>query len=86
MFLIRPNLGPFLHILGPSGLFLRLLSGSKSNFGNGLFRQSTLVLDMQPHLFDFNLPKFGAFFALFGPFGAIFGVGFKFKNFLGPSQ
>ena len=47
------------------------------------YRQSTLVLDMQPHLFDFNSPKFGAFFALFGPFGAIFGVGFKFKNFFG---
>ena len=52
-------------------------------FETYLRRQSTLVLDMQPHPFEFNLPKFGAFFALFGPFGAIFGVGFKFKNFFG---
>ena len=55
----------------------------KNNFGNYLCRQSTLVLDMQPYLFVFNSPKFGAFLALFEPFGAIFGVQFKFKNFFG---
>ena len=31
-------------------------------------------------------PHLGHFFALFGPFGAIFGVGARFKNFLGPTN
>ena len=33
--------------------------------------------------FCFNSAKFGAIFALFGPFGVIFGVGVRFKEFFG---
>ena len=51
-------------------------------FGTYLCRQSTLVLESQPHLFIFNLVKFGAFFELFGPFGAISWVGVRFKKII----
>ena len=54
----------------------------KNIFGTYLCRQSTLVLESQPHLFIFNLVKFGAFFELFGPFGAIFWVGVRFKKII----
>ena len=40
---------------------------------------------LQPHLFVFNSAIIWVFFALFGPFGAIFRVGVRFKNFLGPT-
>ena len=36
-----------------------------------------------PIFFVFNSAKFGTFFALLRPFGAIFGVGVRFKNFFG---
>ena len=52
----------------------------KDIFGNYQYRQSTLVLEIQPYLFVYNLAKFGAFFTFFGPFEAIFGVGVKFKK------
>ena len=42
-------------------------------FETYLCRQSTLVLEGQPYLFVFNSAKFGAIFALFGPFGAFLG-------------
>ena len=40
---------------------------------------------MNLYLFVFNSAKFGAFFALFGLFGAIFGAGVRLKNFLRPT-
>ena len=52
----------------------------KNIFGTYLCRKSTLVLEIQPYLFVYNLAKFGAFFTFFGPFEAIFGVGVKFKK------
>ena len=48
-----------------------------------LKRQPNLVLEVQPYLFVFNLATFRAFFALFGPFGAIFLVVVRFRNFFG---
>ena len=55
----------------------------KTLFGTYLCRQSNLVLKVQPYLFVFNSAIFGAFFAPFGPLGAIFGVGVNFNNFFG---
>ena len=52
-------------------------------FGTYLRSQSTLVLEVQPYLFAFTSAKFGAFFALFGPFGAIFGVEVRFEKIFG---
>ena len=37
------------------------------------------------NLWNGNSAKFGAFFALFGPFRAIFGVVVRFKTCLGPT-
>ena len=42
-----------------------------------------MVLEAQPYLFAFASAKFRAFFALFGPLGAIFGVEVRFKNIFG---
>ena len=41
------------------------------------------VLEVQHSLFAFTSAKFGAFFPLFGPLGAIFGVEVRFKNIFG---
>ena len=75
----------------PSGLFigpLRLFSGSGSGskriFGT-YCSQSTFVFEVQPYRFNFNSAKVGAFFALSGPFGTIFGVRVRIKKFSGPT-
>ena len=39
--------------------------------------------ELKLYLLVFNSAKFVAFFALFGLFWAIFGVGVRFKNFFG---
>ena len=44
----------------------------KNIFGTYLCRQSTLVLESQPHLFIFNLVKFGAFLNYFWAFRGYF--------------
>ena len=87
-YLIWPHLGLFLHFSGPFGAFFWPFGAYcvvgvrfKNIFGTYLCRKSTLVLEIQPYLFVYNLAKFGAFFTFFGPFEAIFGVGVKFKNF-----
>ena len=41
---------------------------------------------VQPYLFVFNLATIGAFLALFGPFGAVFGLGSGSKTFIGPTH
>ena len=62
--------------LGPLELFLGGLQGPYVGC------QSTLVLEVQPYLVVFILAIFWAFFALFGPFGAIYGVGIvEIRNF-----
>ena len=50
-------------------------------FGTYQSRLLIFVLEVQLHLFVFNIAKFGAYFARFGPFAAIFGVRVRFKNF-----
>ena len=40
-------------------------------------------MEVQPYLFALTSAKFGAFFALFGPLGAIFVVEVRFKNIFG---
>ena len=40
-----------------------------------LCRLSIFVFEVQPNLYVFNLAKVVAIFAIFWPFGAIFGVG-----------
>ena len=67
----------------PSGLFFGVGVRFTNFFVTFLYRQSTLVLEVQPYLFVLNSATFGAIFGLFGPFGAIFGVGVRFKNFFG---
>ena len=59
---------------------MELGSGSKTFLEPTYVVNQTLVLEVQPYLFAFTLVKFGAFFALFGPSGAIFGVGVMFKK------
>ena len=68
-----------MHFFWPFGVGVRF----KNIFETYLCSQSTLVLEVQPYLFAFTLAKFGAFFALFGPLGAIFGVEVRFKNIFG---
>ena len=87
LFSIWPHLGPFLHFFGtfgaifwPFGAYCVVGVRFKNIFGTYLCRKSTLVLEIQPYLFVYNLAKFGAFFTFFGPFEAIFGVGVKFKK------
>ena len=89
-FLIWPYLGlfaffrPFRAIFGAGFRF-------KNFFGAYLYRQSTLVLEVQPYLFVFNLATFGASFELFlafrgylfDPLALFFGVGSGSKTFLG---
>ena len=72
-------------IFGSFGLFLGSGSDSKTIFGTYLCSQSTLVLEVQPYLFVFNLAKFGAFFALLGPFVAILELESGSKTFLEPT-
>ena len=72
LFSIRPNFGPFLNLFGPSGLFFGLGSCSKIFFVTFLS-------------FRFSFGQILVLFAHFGLFGAIFGVGVRFKNFLGPT-
>ena len=87
LFSIWPHLGPFLHFFGSFRAIFLAVWGLcvvgvrfKNIFGTYLCRKSTLVLEIQPYLFVYNLAKFGAFFTFFGPFEAIFGVGVKFKK------
>ena len=89
MFESWSHLGPLLHFFGSFGAifwsFGAILESVrfKNIFGTYLCSQSTLVLEVQPYLFAFTSAKFGAFFALFGPLGAIFGVEVRFKNIFG---
>ena len=93
LFSIWPHLGPFLHFFGPFGAIFWPFGAYcvvgvrfKNIFGTYLCRQSTLVLESQPHLFIFNLVKFGAFFELFlGLSGLFFGLGSDSKNLLLPT-
>ena len=82
LFLIWPHFGPLLHFLALRGYFWDWGQIQKI-YGTHLCRQSTLVLEVQSYLFAFTLSKFGAFFALFGFLGAIFGVDVRFKNIFG---
>ena len=59
-------------LIWPSELFLGLGVMFKSFFGTYLCRQSTLGLEVQLYLIVLNSAKFGAIFALFRPFEAIF--------------
>ena len=85
---------PFLHFLCLSGLFLGLGSDSQTLLlPTYIDIQPTLVLEVHPYLFVFNLATFGAFFALFwalrgyffGPLGLIVWLGSGSKTFLEPT-
>ena len=72
LFSIWPHLGPFLHFFGtfgaifwPFGAYCVVGVRFKNIFGTYLCRKSTLVLEIQPYLFVYNLAKFGAFFLHF---------------------
>ena len=41
---------------------------------------------VKPHLLVCNSASIRAYFALFGPFGGIFGVMFRFEKFLEPTN
>ena len=81
------KLKAFLHILGPSGLFLGMRSGSKKIFYL-VCRQSTLVLEVcvffLPHLRHLLL-FFGLFGAIFYPSGLFLGLGSGSKTFFEPN-
>ena len=50
------------------------------------FSNPAPLREVSNRLDTINLAKFGAFFALFGPFRATFGIEFRFKIFLlGPT-
>ena len=81
--------GALFQFLGPSGYFLFFGAIFGVEVGSNTFLEPTnidyqlFVLEVQPYLFVFNSAKFWAFLEFFGPFGAIFGVGVRFKNFFG---
>ena len=91
-FLIWSNLGPFWTFWAFRGFFLAGIRFKKF-IATYLYRQPTLVLEVQPYLFVFNLATFGAFFALFwalrgyffGPLGLIVWLGSGSKTFLEPT-
>ena len=62
---LQPKLGPFFGLFGPFGAICRVWVKPKNFFGTYLCRQSTLVLEVQPYLFVFNLATFRTLFALF---------------------
>ena len=64
IFLIWQNLGPFGVLETLWGYFWGCCQVQKL-FRTYLYRQSTLVLEVQPYLFVFNSATFGASFALF---------------------
>ena len=66
---------------GLSELFLGL-GQAKNIFATFSCRLSNLVLEVDPYLSVSNSATFWAFFALFGPSGAIFGLGLGSKTFL----
>ena len=70
LFLIQPQLGPFLDFFFTIGSYL---------WGWDQV-QSTLVLEVQTYHFVFELATFWASFALLWPFGAIFWVQIRFKT------
>ena len=77
--LIWPHLGVFLAIFRPFGAFFGL------DLGLNTFLKPVYV-DYQFWLWNYSLIcffSFGPFWGLFGPRGAIFGVGFRSKSFFG---
>ena len=57
----------------------------KNIFGTYLCSESTLVLEVQPYLFAFTSPKFGAFLPFLGLWGLCLGLRSGSKTFLGPT-
>ena len=93
LFSIWPHLGPFLHFFGPFGAIFWPFGAYcvvgvrfKNIFGTYLCRQSTLVLESQPHLFIFNLVIFGAFFTFLGLSRLFLGWRSGSKTFLEPTN
>ena len=54
-------------------------------FERKIISSNELYNNLNRYATVFNSAKFGAFFALLRPFGAIFGVGSGSKTFLGPT-
>ena len=67
----------------PLGLFLGSRSGSKTFLEPTNVDYQFLFWKYSPIFWFFIRPNFGPFFAFFGLFGAIFGVGVRSKNFFG---
>ena len=89
LFLIQPNVGPFCtfwaplgYFFGPLGLFLGSRSGSKT-FLEPTNIDCQYLFGRYSRIFLFLFGQILGLFALFGLFGAIFGVGVRFKNFFG---
>ena len=72
-FLIWPKMGPFCPF-GPFRTILRVGDRFGNLIGTYLCRLSTLFLVAEPYVFFYSTP-YGAFCALFGPFGAVLGLG-----------
>ena len=73
LFEIGHNWGLFA-LFDPWGQFFGLESGSKTFFLTILYRQSTLVLKVQPYLLFSIRPYLGPLLDFFGPLGAFFGT------------
>ena len=75
--------GPFFAIFWSFRAIFGVGVRFKYFFGTYLCRQSTLVLEVKPYLFVFNLATIGAFVWLFEPFGGICGVWVRSQIFFG---
>ena len=90
LFSIRPYLGPLLDFFGPLGAFFGTFLGYfwgrgqvQKHFWNLLMQTINFCFGSIAISFCFNFGQILGLFTLFGPFGAIFGVGVRFKNFFG---
>ena len=85
LFLIRQQLGPFLHFLEPLELLLGLISGSKTFLGPSNVNNQLWFCKYSPIFLFLIRPHFGPLLHL--SFGDIIGVGIRFKKTcLGPTN
>ena len=71
LFLIWPQMGPF-SLFGPFRAISLVGVRFKTFLGLTYVDNHLWFLEVQPYFFVFNFATFGASFALFWPFGAIF--------------